>query len=135
MDLTVRTETYVLDDRSWLDSEHGTDATVSVTLDVALFTLATHYPDEFIKSGCVLGIVTATGLYGPYTPAAVNGLETAVGHLFDQVRVKNAPAKVGGAMLRHGFVKRNKVPYSGVAGGIDAAAEADVKGFIGYRTA
>ncbi len=130
MDLQPRTEIYVQDDRSWLDSEHGTDATVSVTLDVAQFVEATHFPNGFIPSGTPLGVVTATGLAGPYDNAAGDGRGTLIGHLYAQVKVKKGATRIGGALLRHGFIKRNKLPFP-----VDAAGEADVKGFIGYRTA
>jgi hypothetical protein len=67
MDLSIETETVTgLEDRSWLGSAHGVESTQSCTLDAALFTPATHYPNGEIRSGIVLGLVTATGLYGPY---------------------------------------------------------------------
>lgn len=135
MDLTVRTENYVLDNRDWLDSEHGTDATIPVTLDVAQFVAGTHYPNGFIKSGAAVGLITATNLYGPYSDAALDGRQTLVGHLYDQVKVAAGATKLGATLLRHGFIKRNHVPYTGAAGGIDTAGETDVKGLIGYRTA
>jgi hypothetical protein len=66
MDLTLRTETFAVDDQSWLASRHGVGEAVSVTLDTSTFTPAIHYPDGFFKSGIALGKITATGLYGPY---------------------------------------------------------------------
>lgn len=136
MDLTVYSETYELDRRDWLDSEHGTDATVPVTLDVSAFTEADHYPNGFLPSGLALGLITASSQYGPYDGAAADGTETLVGHLYAQVKVKAGATVVSGALLRHGFVKENKLPIAaGTAGSIDAAGKTDVKGLIGYRTA
>ncbi len=66
MDLSLRTETFAVDDQSWLASRHGLGEAVSVTLDTSAFTPAIHYPDGFFKSGIALGKITATGLYGPY---------------------------------------------------------------------
>lgn len=66
MDISVRSTTFGVENRSWLGSAHGTEATRTVTLDVSAFTEATHFPDGYIPSGTVLGRITATGLYGPY---------------------------------------------------------------------
>jgi len=66
MDLTLRTETFAVDDQSWLASRHGVGEAVSVTLDTSAFTPAIHYPDGFFKSGIGLAKIAATGLYGPY---------------------------------------------------------------------
>lgn len=66
MDLTLRTETFAVDDQSWLGSRHGIGEAVSVTLDTSAFTPSIHYPDGYFKSGIGLAKITATGLYGPY---------------------------------------------------------------------
>lgn len=66
MDLTQRTESFAVDDPSWLGSRHGVGEAVSVTLDTSAFTPAVHYPDGFFRSGIALGRITATGKYGPY---------------------------------------------------------------------
>jgi hypothetical protein len=65
MDLSLRRESFLVDDQSWLGSEHGTQATESITLDTSAFTEGTHYPDGFFKSGIPLAKL-ASGLYGPY---------------------------------------------------------------------
>jgi hypothetical protein len=67
MDLSLRRESFLVDDQSWLGSEHGTQATESITLDTSAFTANTHYPDGFFKSGIPLAKL-ASGLYGPYVP-------------------------------------------------------------------
>ncbi|MGB3443883.1 MAG: hypothetical protein WBA97_34530 [Actinophytocola sp.] len=66
MELTLRTETWGTDDKSWLGSRHGIGECPSVTLDISTFTQAVHYPDGYFKSGIALGKITATGKYGPY---------------------------------------------------------------------
>lgn len=137
MDLAVRTTTYAMDARDWLDSEHGTDATVPVSLDVSAFNAA-QYPNGFIPSGCALAPITASGKYGPYDDTAVDGRAVLAGHLYAAVKVNTGSTTVHGAMLRHGFVKENHLPFqSGQAGRgyVDANGKTDVKGFIGYRTA
>ena len=131
-DITVTTKQSQVEKRSWLLSPHGTEpgTTPSVTLDITKFTAGTHYPNGYIPSGIVLGIVTATGMAGPYDPAASDGTETAVGHLFSSLTVNAGSTKVGGAYLVHGFVRRSKLPLSSGTGSLDAAAEADLKHVI-----
>lgn len=75
------TATYMADSRPWLYGPHGTEpgANPNITLDISAFTPATHYPNGFIPSGTVLGKITATGLYGPYDDAAVDGTQTLAG--------------------------------------------------------
>ncbi|MFI7608791.1 head decoration protein [Micromonospora sp. NPDC049366] len=130
MDITVRTESFGVEDRSWLASAHGADATRTITLDPALFTAATHFPNGVLKSGTVLARVTATGLYGPYNNALANGQEVAAGHLFNSVRMKTGGPKRGAPLLEHGFVLESKLPANH---GLDAAAKADLAGWIKYR--
>ncbi|MEU3285569.1 head decoration protein [Streptomyces longwoodensis] len=128
MDLSLKTESFTQDRRNWLGSAHGTDAPVSVTLDVAKFTAGTHYPDGYIKSGIFLGKVTATGLYGPYDDAASDGRQTCVGVLFTAQDVNArgvASTKVVGSMLLHCFIREAKLPVA-----IDAAGKADLAGRV-----
>lgn len=66
MDISLYTETFQVEDRSWLASRDGTAFTQTITLDVTKFTAATHYPNGYIPSGIVLARLTASGLYAPY---------------------------------------------------------------------
>jgi hypothetical protein len=66
MILSPTTEAFQQEDQSWLGSAHGTDATVSITLDTSAFTANTHYPNGYFISGIPLGKIAASGLYGPY---------------------------------------------------------------------
>jgi hypothetical protein len=134
-DISVQTTAFQVEKRSWLLSPHGTDpgTTPSITLDVSSFTAATHYPNGYLMSGIVLGVITATGLYGPYATAAVDGRGTAAGILFSSVKVPNLAdltKDVGAAMLVHGFVDISKLPIADAATGggfIDTDGQTDLK--------
>jgi len=67
MDIAVHTAAYAIEDRSWLGSAFGTQATRSITLDLSLFSSTADYPAGYLPSGMVLGQVAATGLWGPYS--------------------------------------------------------------------
>ncbi|MFI8853678.1 head decoration protein [Streptomyces sp. NPDC053499] len=128
MELSLKTTTYGVDDQSWLGSEHGTQATESITIDVSTLTAATHYPDGYIKSGIPLGLITASGKYGLYNDAAVDGTETLVGFLFAAVPApSDNTIDVAGAMLTHGKVRESRLPVA-----VDAAGQADVAGSIRF---
>lgn len=128
MDFTVQSTTYAPEARGWLRGPEGTEpgANPSITLDLALFTAGTHYPDGYIKSGCVLGKVTATGFYGPYDDAASDGRQTAKGLLFDSESVRTGQTKALNAIFRRGDVDATRLPYTGVVGAIDANGKADL---------
>lgn len=117
---------FQVEKRNWLLGLHGTEpgANPTVTLDVSAFTPATHYPNGFFPSGLALGRITASGLYGPYDNAAVDGRETAVGLLFSSLTVPDeddTTEDVAGAMLVHGFVDASKLPIA-----VDAAGQTDL---------
>ena len=77
-DINVITTAYQVERRSWyLGTPDNPGFIQSVTLDVSAFNAA-HYPNGYIPSGTVLGKITATGLYGPYTTGASDGTQTAV---------------------------------------------------------
>lgn len=126
-DISVSTTVSQVEDRQWLASPHGTGPgeNPSVTLSVAAFTEADHYENGYVPSGTVLGKITASGLYGPYDPAAVDGTEVAAGILYGSLQVKDK-VKVGGSIVVHGFVTESKLPLSGVTGELDAAAKVDL---------
>lgn len=128
MDLSLKTESFTQDRRDWLGSAHGTDAPVSVSLDVSKFTKATHYPDGYIRSGTPLGKVTTGGKYGPYDDAASDGRQTLAGFLFTAQDVdarQVASTTVVGSMLIHCFIREAKLPIA-----VDAAGKTDVAGRI-----
>lgn len=128
MDLSVKTETFGDDDQRWVGSAHGVDMARSITLDTSAFTAATHYPDGYIRSGTPLGRVTATGLYGPYTPAAADGTDVLAGFLLTPVKPgASATTDVGGALFEHGRVVEANLPIA-----IDANGKTDVAGRITF---
>lgn len=133
MDLSPRTETFQQDDQSWLGSEHGTSMCRPITLDVSKFTAGTHYPNGYIPSGVALGLITATGKYGPYDDTQTDGRQTLAGHLFTAQKVGATSAvPIVGALYEHGRVVQSKLPFQSGAGSVDANGKADVKGQIIY---
>lgn len=115
-DISVSTIGYQAEKRSWLLSQHGTDPGTNpgITLDASLFTAGTHYPNGYLPSGTV---ISPAG--GPYS-----GTGAVAGILLASVRIPSASAKVGGALLVHGFVKTNKLPFSSGAGSLGAGGAA-----------
>ena len=130
-DISVTRVAHQSEDRSWLGSAHGTDATQTITLDLALFTKETHYPNGFIPSGVTLAKVTATGKYGPYSNAADDGRTVMDGHLFNSTHVPaDTSIAVGAPILRHGEVVESNLPSGH---GLDANGKTDVGTRIIYR--
>lgn len=130
MDLSVRDQVFGAENRAWLGSQHGTDSNRTITLDVTTFVKATHYPDGQIPSGIVLGRITASGLYGPYSALATDGRETAAGHLYNTTPVSSTATRLGAPLYEHGAVVESKLP---AGHGLDASAKADLAGQIRYR--
>lgn len=122
----VTTTSYQTENRSWLASNFGTDEPRTITLDVSTFTSGTHYPNGFLPAGLILGKITATGLFGPYSDAASDGRQTAVGILFSSVKVPDPAVTTidaGGAMMEMGIIVEAKLPSGN---GIDAAGKTDL---------
>jgi hypothetical protein len=128
-DIARQTTTFQVANRQWLKSQHGTDYTPGVTLDVSKFTDSTHYPNGFIPNGTALGKVTASGLYGPYDNSANDGREVFTGLLYGDCRVTrqngSAATRVGSGQLIHGFVEQAKLPFQSGAGSVDSSAKTD----------
>ncbi|WP_329317933.1 head decoration protein [Streptomyces sp. NBC_01262] len=109
-------------DRAWLASLHGTDQTETITLDIAKFTKDTHWVASTdthqqysrVLSGVPVGKISASGLYGPYDPAAADGRQTLAGVVFAEALFAPTATKVPAALLWHGVIKAASVP-----GGID----------------
>lgn len=78
-------------DRSWLFDEIANP--IPITLDLSKFTDDALFQDAgnsstgFIHSGIPLGLITATGQYGPADKGASDGRATVVGVLADPVKV------------------------------------------------
>jgi hypothetical protein len=120
---TLTTTTWAGENRSWIKHRKGADTCKSITLNCALFTSGTHFPNGYLPSGLALGIVTATGLYGPYDDASVTGLAVLRGFLFNSEYVVDAAGKITTAMFREGIITETKLPANH---GLDAAGKADL---------
>jgi hypothetical protein len=127
VDLKFETEAaFTQDSQAWLASRFGVDGARPITLDLSLFTKATHFPNGFIPSGIVLAKITAGGLYAPYiTGSLVAGQADARGHLLSAVEVKstNETGKAAAALLVRGVVKESRLPANH---GLDSLAKADM---------
>lgn len=128
MRLNIGTEVFSAnEDQSWLGSAHGTNEADSITLNGDLFL--TLFPTGIVPSGVVLGKITATGLYVPYTDAGTNGVgsDVALGHLFTTVDLGGTTAatvdRVAAAIFWHGEVVESKLP---TGHGLTAAAKVDL---------
>lgn len=124
MDISLQpVETFTPEDRSWLASRDGTDVTQTITLSVASFVQATHYPAGYIPSGVVLGRITgATELWGPYDNTATDGRQTAVGFLYSNCKVRSGGPNVGAPIHWRGVIRASRLPLATtVPGGLDAA--------------
>ncbi|ROR91763.1 head decoration protein [Nocardioides aurantiacus] len=115
-DISVVSTGYQAEKRSWLLSQHGTDpgANPGITLDASLFTAGTHFPNGYLPSGTA---ISPAG--GPYS-----GTGACAGILFSSVRFATPTSKVGGALVRHGFVKTSKLPFSSGTGSLGAGGAA-----------
>lgn len=134
-DINVSSAAYQVEKRSWyLGTADIPGFSISGTLDVSAFTAATHYPNGYFPSGIVLGVITASGLYGPYDDTATDGRQTAAGILFSAVKVPNTAdttKDVGaGILVAYAPVRLSKLPIANGATGrgyIDAAGQTDLK--------
>lgn len=119
----------ISDDPSWIGGGHGLDTNMTVTIDTALFTAQTHFPNGFIPSGTPIAEVTATGLYGPYTPGDdPAGLGTLYGFLYSPATVEYTGQKLSVGVLVHGPVVEANLPTSA----LDDNGKADVANRIWF---
>lgn len=118
MDLTLRTESFAVDDQSWLASRHGVGEAQSVTLDTSTFTPGTHYPDGFFKSGLALTYNSTSKKYEPWATT-----KPLAGFLFGAVHAPSVNTiDPVGAMLDHCKVVAAKLPITVDATGQGTAA-------------
>lgn len=130
-EIAVETTTFLNEDRSWLPYDEKMARLNAGRLNFALFTAGTHYPNGFLPAGLVIGRVTTGGLLGPYSNAAGDGRETAVGFLYHSVRVPaNLATRVAVVLVDcFAVVDTTKLPANH---GLDAAGRADLP-LIRYR--
>lgn len=111
-DISARTTTFGNnEDRSWLASSHGTEATRSGTLDVSTLTSGTHFASGggIVASGTAVGRNASSGLWEPFSH--VDGNFDAVGLLFTSTYVAStSDSDKAIAILEHGFVVEASLP-------------------------
>lgn len=132
VNLGLTRQIWVGNDPRWIGSELGTRSNRSVTLDLSLFNFAATFTEGKLPSGIILGKVTASGLYGPYSDAAGDGRTTATGILFTDVDVmedianQRSTSLTGSVlvpMFIHGIVIEAKLPTNH---GLDANGKANL---------
>lgn len=133
-DISVSTDTVRrASGRPWLAGPHGTDLPIHVTFDFTKFTHANFTTKGEIPNGCVLGIVTATGKYGPYEPGATDGRQTAAALAFnDNTIPANTSAVITDAALVHCGVRVAGLPIKTGPGALDANARTALKNVVFY---
>jgi hypothetical protein len=129
-DISLQSTSYSVGNRQWLLAEP--DVKLNVTLDISKFTAGTHFPNGYIPSGTVVGIVTTGGLAGPYDDAASDGRQTAYGITYGDARVTYAngtnAVKVGISVVAYdAIVSKGKLPFQSGTGFADANGIADLK--------
>ncbi|HLU42806.1 MAG TPA: hypothetical protein VKZ55_10430 [Microthrixaceae bacterium] len=122
MDLTQTRVRYDDADYRWLGSQHGTEATRSVTIDVTELNASTHYPNGYLPSGTPLGVLNGSDLYGVYDGTDP---DTLTGFLLEPIKINPDSDTAAGALLEHGRVIEAFLPFE-----IDADGIADVAGRI-----
>lgn len=74
-------------DTRWRRSHDVQNVPLPGTLDLTKFVAGTHYnlgnTFNVIPSGVAVGLITATGLYGPFDTAAADGRQTLAGFIND----------------------------------------------------
>lgn len=99
-----------------------------------------HYPNGYIPSGTALGLVTATGLYGPYDPTLSNGQQTFAGLTYAPARVLwqaggtfTIAAEVAISLVIYdALVSLSHLPFQSGSGAVDSAAKSAIPA-IGYQ--
>lgn len=107
----------------------GTSPNVSVSTGTG--GANAHYVNGYIPSGTAIGLVTATGLFGPYDDGASDGRQTCYGFTYGDVRAVRqngtVASKVGtGAVVYDAVVSVSKLPFQSGTGSIDANGKADL---------
>jgi hypothetical protein len=134
-DFVPYTQAYQFEDLSWDLTPPEGGFVQSGTLDITKFDATTMFPNGYLRSGIILGKVTAGGLLGPYLDSAVDGRTTAIGVLRQSVPVTHLigganRAKMGVAYLVHGMVSQAALPFTvgaqPLGGYIDANGKVDL---------
>lgn len=123
--LQIRRETFsAAEDQSWLKTRFGTDDAHSITINGAAAGAVAGVVNGFLKSGTLMGKVTAGGLYSPYSNAdAPAGVGVALGILLTSIQLVKTDAGVyadsTAALMWHGDVIIAKLTGYDAAGATD----------------
>lgn len=103
----------------------------AVTVSTGTGGANAHYVNGYIPSGTAIGLVSATGLFGPYDDTASDGRQTAYGLTYGDVRAVrqngSIASKVGtSAVVYDAVVSVSKLPFQSGTGSIDANGKADL---------
>lgn len=105
-------------DYTWLASADGIEYAQSATLDATSLSVAGgHHLENWLKSGTPLGIITASGKFGLYDPAASDGRQNHVGFLVAEIQLVDptngiANSPLTGAVIRRGQIIVNRLPVA-----------------------
>ena len=133
-DISVSTDTLRRGtSRAWLAGPHGADLPKHAVYDFNLFAHANFTALGYIPNGTLLGVVTATGKVGPYSDAATDGRQTAIGWAFNDTTIPADKAKVvTDAYLPHCGVHVSGLPFKTGDGALDANARTDLDDCVFY---
>ena len=96
--------------------------------DFATFTHANFTAEGYIKNGCLLGKITASGKYGPYDDTATDGRQTAVCALYDDEALPTDTTRVvTSAAVPHFQCITAGLPYKTGPGSLDANGRVDLR--------
>lgn len=136
MDLGITTVSTGGSDQSWLAAAHGLGDGQPRTLDTTKFTAGTHYnaSTKVIPSGVALGIVTTTGLAGPFDATANDGREVLDSYLIADEPIGRtdgtvAPTPIVGVGV-HLLIHQNRLP---VVAQRTTVEDAETTGVFSYQ--
>ena len=106
-------------DQRWIGSRHALNNARTATLDPALFTAATHYPNGYLPSGLPVNAADPSAV-APFTGGATEVLR----FLKDNHEVEAGVTEIQVALLWHGLVVTEFLPVpftipAGYTGGFE----------------
>ena len=120
---STTTTTYGQGNQTWRRTDKGLRTAMTVVLEIATFTGGTHYPSGYMPAGLCLGIITASGEYGPYDNAAGDGRTVLRGFLLNDEPVTTGQTRIVTAMITEGDIVEGRLP---TGHGLDANGKTDV---------
>lgn len=114
-----RVDEPVKDDYTWAASSHGMHTGFPVTLNVAAFNEATHYPDGYVRSGTPIREVA-----GKYEPTVATTGLTYDAILLEPVAISAGQTDAIGAGVDHIIVHGSRL--RGAVAGISPSANSGI---------